>query len=179
MPPFYSHTKEFQHAVQRTERITVNESPTSDSFWMPATRLVWNPQKNQCRSSIWSAVKSVVEPGMVCTTPSNAASWHRARCMSRDMMSQPVLVFHDVIAGLAWSLALDRVKCAIKWHWKIISMVSLRHFRIEIKPSASGLCWDTKTLSGVAKITSNPSANTSGFDYILALYTLAGFGIST
>jgi hypothetical protein len=36
----------------------------------------------------------------------------------------------------------------------------LRHFRIEIKPSASGLCWDTKTktLSCVAKITSKPSA---------------------
>jgi hypothetical protein len=31
---------------------------------------------------------------------------------------------------------------------------ALRHFRIEIKPSVSGLCWDTKTLSGVAKITS-------------------------
>jgi hypothetical protein len=47
-------------------------------------------------------------------------------------------------------------------------MVSLRHFRIEIKPSASGLCSDTKTLSGVAKITSKPYANASGFDYILA-----------
>jgi hypothetical protein len=42
------------------------------------------------------------------------------------------------------------------------------HFRIEIKPSVSGLCWDTKTLSGVANITSKPSANAPGFDYILA-----------
>jgi hypothetical protein len=30
-------------------------------------------------------------------------------------------------------------------------LFALRHFRIEIKPSASGLCWDTKTLLGVAK----------------------------
>jgi hypothetical protein len=97
---------------------------------------------------------------MVCTMP----SWHRGRCMSRDMTSQPMLEFHDIVAGpesgLAWSLALDRVKCAIKLLWKIsiISIVSLRHFRIEIKPSVSGLCWDTKTLLGVAKITSKPSA---------------------
>jgi hypothetical protein len=48
-------------------------------------------------------------------------------------------------------LLLDRVKCAIKLLWKIISMVSLRHFRIEIKPSGLGLRRDTKTLSGVAK----------------------------
>jgi hypothetical protein len=119
-------------------------------------------------------VKSVVEPGMVCTTPSNAISWRRGRCVSCDMMSQPVLVFHDVLAvpesGLAQSLALDRIKCAIKWLWKIISMVSLRHFRIEIKPSASGLCWDTKTLSGVAKITSI---------WLHFSSTLTGFGIST
>jgi hypothetical protein len=33
---------------------------------------------------------------------------------------------------------------------------------IEIKPEAEGLCGDTKTLSGVTKITSKPSANTSG-----------------
>jgi hypothetical protein len=96
---------------------------TSDSFWTPATRLVWNPRKNQCRS----AVKSVVEPGMVCTTPSNATSWRRGRCVSRDITSHTVLVFHDVVAGpesgLAWYLALDRVKCAIKLLWKIISMV--------------------------------------------------------
>jgi hypothetical protein len=43
-------------------------------------------------------------------------------------------------------------------------MVSLRHFIIEIKPSASGLCWDTKTLSGVAKITSKPEALAEGFE---------------
>jgi hypothetical protein len=51
-------------------------------------------------------VKSVVEPGIAC----------------------------DVVAGpesaLAWPLALDRIKCAIKWLWKIISMASLRRFRV-------------------------------------------------
>jgi hypothetical protein len=36
------------------------------------------------------------------------------------------------------------------------------------KKIATGLCWDTKTLSGVAKITSKHPANASGFDYILA-----------
>jgi hypothetical protein len=41
-------------------------------------------------------------------------------------------------------------------------------FRIEIKPSASGLCWDIKTLSDVdVGITSD---NASGFDYIAQLF---------
>jgi hypothetical protein len=57
-------------------------------------------------------------------------AWNGLRCCRRPE------------SGLAWSLALDRIKRAIKWLWKIISMVSLRHFRIEI--------------------------NASGFDYILA-----------
>jgi hypothetical protein len=35
-------------------------------------------------------------------------------------------------------------------------------------PSASGLCWDTKTLSGVAKIRSKPEALAEGSDYIIA-----------
>jgi hypothetical protein len=39
---------------------------------------------------------------------------------------------------------------------------------LEIRPSASGLCWDTGDLSGVARITSQSSANASGFDYNLA-----------
>jgi hypothetical protein len=54
-----------------------------------------------------------------------------------------MLVFHDVVAGpesgLAQSLALDCIKCAIKLLWKIKSMVSLRHLSIENKPSTSGL----------------------------------------
>ena len=44
-------------------------------------------------------------------------------------------------------------------------MFSLRHFRIEIEPSASGLCWATKTLSGVAKIPSKPSPRRRGFNF--------------
>jgi hypothetical protein len=87
--------------------------------------------------------------------------------VTKPKPSRVNVTFHDIVAGpesgLAWYLPLDRVKCAIKRPWKIISIVSLRHFRIEIKHSVSGLCWDTKTLSGVAKFTSKPSA-----DYILA-----------
>jgi hypothetical protein len=51
---------------------------------------------------------------------------------------------------------------------QVMILFTLRYSRIENKPSASGLYWDTKTLSGVAKITSKTSANASGFDYILA-----------
>jgi hypothetical protein len=55
---------------------------------------------------------------------------------------------------------------------------------IELKlNSRLQVCWDTKTLSGVIKITSKPLANASGgggeFDHKLKSSTLEGFGIST
>jgi hypothetical protein len=39
---------------------------------------------------------------------------------------------------------------------------------LKLNHYASGLCWDAKTLSGVAKVTSKPSADASCCDYILA-----------
>jgi hypothetical protein len=71
-------------------------------------------------------VKSVVKPGMAC-----------------DAVTGPE-------SGLAWSLALDRIKCAIKWLWKIISLVSLRHFslgfRLHFSSTLAGFGISTLTL---------------------------------
>jgi hypothetical protein len=99
-----------------------------------------------------------------------------------------VIALACIIYRVCWSNHLTKQSGCLKgWIYIPVSYTSLYRYRNScplgaiqilllllllfvkgIKPSVSGLCWDTKTLSGVAKITSKPSTNTSGFDYILA-----------
>jgi hypothetical protein len=113
----------WQSKYESTERITMNKSPTSASFWMPA-----KSSSRFGKSHEWLVTK--LRPSRGAARRSGwVGDWRKNQGKSRPTCNY-------------------------------LKSANLKVFRIEIKPSASGPCWDMKTLSSVA--------NASGFDvYIL------------